>query len=51
MDLEDGLSEDEASAVALWNSPTFAADMARLTSARADFAEAARPDNPRVTLQ
>lgn len=51
VELQDGLSEDEASAVALWNSPTFAADMARLTSARADFAEAARPDNPRVTLQ
>ena len=51
VDLADGLSEDEASALALWNSPTFAADMARLTSARADFAEAARPDNPRLTLQ
>ncbi|MCB9593609.1 MAG: TolC family protein [Sandaracinaceae bacterium] len=47
--LEDGLDEDEVVALALWNSPTFAADMARLRAATADFDEAARIDNPRIS--
>ncbi|MEZ4339333.1 MAG: TolC family protein [Sandaracinaceae bacterium] len=49
--LEDGVDEDEAVAIALHASPAFLADMARLTSATADFEEAARIDNPRLGAQ
>ena len=50
VDLSDGLDEDEAVALALAHSPTFAADLARLHSARADFQEAARVTNPRLSI-
>jgi len=46
VDLADGLSADEAVAVALWNSPAFQADLARLGFARADLAEAGVLPNP-----
>src|SRR5712692_10040857 len=38
--LADGLSEDAAVAVALWNNATFHADLAALGIARADLVEA-----------
>lgn len=44
------LDEDEAVALALAHSPRFAADLARLDLARADFREAARLSNPRASL-
>lgn len=49
-EVEAGLDEDRAVALALANSPAFAADLARLRAARADFDEAARVSNPRVSL-
>lgn len=48
--IDDGLDEDEAVVLALAHSPTFAADMARLRAARADFEEAARVSNPQLSL-
>lgn len=42
----DGLSADEAVAIALWNSPSMRADLARLLSAEADLAGAKRIANP-----
>jgi cobalt-zinc-cadmium efflux system outer membrane protein len=44
--LDDGLSEDEAVAVALWNNAQFQADLTRLGFARADLVEAGRLRNP-----
>lgn len=44
--LEDGLSEDEAVAVALWNNPQFRADMADLAVARAGLVDAGLLPNP-----
>ncbi len=46
--IDDGLNEDEAVAVALWNSPAFAADLERLSLATADFRQASRIDNPQL---
>ena len=46
----DGLSEDEAVAVALWNNPRFQADLASLGLARADLVEAGMIRNPLLTL-
>lgn len=48
--LADGLDEDEAVALALWQSPTYGADLMRLKAATADFAAASRIDNPRLSL-
>jgi len=48
--LTDGLSEDEAVMVALWNSPGFQADLAQLSTARADLAEAGTLPNPMLTM-
>ena len=48
---DDGLDEDEVVDVALAESPAYAADLARLRSAQADFDEAARLTNPRLSLQ
>lgn len=48
--LADGLDEDEAVSVALWNSPSFQADLAQLAVARADLAEAGALPNPMLTL-
>lgn len=48
--LTDGLDADEAVSVALWNSPGFQADLAQLSTARADLAEAGSLPNPMLTM-
>lgn len=48
--LDDGLSEDEAVAVALWNNPLLQADLTALGLARADLIEAGQLRNPNLTL-
>jgi outer membrane protein, heavy metal efflux system len=48
--LDDGLSEDEAVAVALWNNAAFQADLTALGFARADLIEAGQLRNPILTL-
>lgn len=48
--LTDGLSEDEAVAIALWNNPAFQADLTALGFARADLLEAGQLRNPMLTL-
>lgn len=48
--LEDGLSQDEAVAVALWNNAQFQADLAALGFARADLIEADMLANPVFSL-
>lgn len=48
--IEDGLTRDEAVAVALWNSPAFQATLADLGIARADLAEAGLLRNPILSL-
>lgn len=48
--LDDGLSEDEAVAVALWNNPSLQADLTALGLARADVIEAGQLRNPNLTL-
>lgn len=44
--LDDGLTPDEAAAIALWNNAQFQADMAGLGFARADLIEAGMLANP-----
>lgn len=46
VDLADGLSDDEAVALALWNNAAFHADLAALGLARADLVEAGLLKNP-----
>ncbi len=48
--LEDGLSEDEAVAIALWNNATLHADLAVLGLARADLLDAGLLRNPLLNL-
>lgn len=48
--LTDGLSEDEAVALALWNSPAFGATLTTLGFARADLQEAGFLRNPIFSL-
>lgn len=48
--LEDGLSEDEAVAVALWNNAALHADLSLLGLARADLIEAGLLRNPLLSL-
>ena len=48
--LEDGLSEDEAVAIALWNNPAFQTELTRLGIARADLADARFLRNPIFSL-
>lgn len=48
--LDDGLSEDEAVAIALWNNAAFQADLTSLGFARADLIEAGQLRNPFLTL-
>jgi len=48
--LEDGLSEAEAVAVALWNNADFHGDLAQLGVARADLLEAGLLPNPVLSL-
>ncbi len=48
--LDDGLAEDEAVAIALWNNAQFQADLVALGFARADLIEAGLLRNPLLTL-
>ena len=48
--LADGLSEDDAVAIALWNNAAFQADLTALGFARADLIEAGQLRNPMLTL-
>ena len=48
--LEDGLTADEAVAIALWNSPSFQLVLADLGLARADLVEAGLLRNPVLSL-
>ena len=48
--VDDGLSEDEAVAIALWNNPALQAELAALGLARADVIEAGQLRNPNLTL-
>ena len=50
MNLEDGVTQEEAVAVALWNSPSFQATLSDLGVARADLAEAGLLRNPILSL-
>jgi len=48
--LDNGLTEEEAVSVALWNNPIFQADLADLGVARADLVQAGLLRNPVLTL-
>jgi cobalt-zinc-cadmium efflux system outer membrane protein len=48
--LDDGLTEDESVAIALWNNPALQAEMTALGVARADVIEAGQLRNPSLTL-
>jgi cobalt-zinc-cadmium efflux system outer membrane protein len=48
--LDDGLSQDEAVAIALWNNAQFQADLAALGFSRADLIEAKMLPNPVFSL-
>jgi len=48
--LDDGLAEDEAVAIALWNNAQFQADLAGLGFARADLIESGLLRNPVLSL-
>lgn len=50
VDLQDGLSQREAVAIALWNNPQFEADLADLGFARAELAQAGALQNPFLAL-
>ncbi len=50
MSLEDGLTEDEAVAIALWNNAQFQADLVMLGLARADLKQAGMLSNPLLSL-
>jgi outer membrane protein, heavy metal efflux system len=50
VDLADGVTQEEAVAIALWNSPSFQATLADLGIARADLAEAGLLRNPIFAL-
>ena len=50
VNLGDGLTQDEAVAIALWNSPSFQATLADLGVARADLVEAGLLRNPVFSL-
>lgn len=50
VDLDDGLSQEEAVAIALWNNPQFGADLAELGFARAELAKAGTLQNPFLSL-
>jgi cobalt-zinc-cadmium efflux system outer membrane protein len=50
IDLKDGLTQQEAVAIALWNSPSFQATLVDLGIARADLAEAGLLRNPIFSL-
>ena len=50
VNLADGLTQEEAVAIALWNSPSFQATLVDLGIARADLAEAGLLRNPILSL-
>ncbi len=47
---DDGLTEDEAVAIALWNNPELQAELTSLGLARADLIQAGQLSNPSLTL-
>ncbi|MBN1559691.1 TolC family protein [candidate division KSB1 bacterium] len=49
VDLSDGVSEDEAIALALWNNPQFLSDLTELGYARADLIQAGMLLNPALS--
>jgi cobalt-zinc-cadmium efflux system outer membrane protein len=48
--VDDGLSQDEAVAIALWNNAQFQADLSQLGLAKADLQEAGMIKNPALSL-
>lgn len=48
--LDDGVTEDEAVAIALWNNPSLQADLTALGLARADVIQAKQLANPQLTM-
>src|SRR5262245_21111652 len=48
--LDDGLTQDEAVAVALWNNPDFQVQLADIGFARADLLEAGLLQNPILSV-
>ena len=48
--LGDGLSRDEAVAIALWNNPTLRVELTRIDAAQANLSGAKRPTNPSLRL-
>lgn len=44
--VDDGLSQDEAVAIAIWNSPRLRADLTTIAIAEGNVADARRPSNP-----
>ncbi len=48
--LDDGVTEDEAVAIALWNNPSLQAEMTALGLARADVIQAGLLANPQLTM-
>jgi cobalt-zinc-cadmium efflux system outer membrane protein len=50
VNLTDGLTQDEAVAIALWNNPDFQVQLANLGFARADLVEAGLLQNPVLSL-
>jgi cobalt-zinc-cadmium efflux system outer membrane protein len=48
--IDDGLTEDEAAAIAVWNNAQFRADLVHLGFARADLIEAGMLRNPVFSL-
>ena len=49
VDWDDGLSEEEAIAIGLWNNPAYQELLADLQITRADIIQAAQLQNPQVT--
>ena len=50
VNIADGLTQDEAVAIALWNNPDFQVQLANLGFARADLVEAGLLQNPVLSL-
>ena len=50
VNISDGLTQDEAVAIALWNNPDFQVQLANLGFARADLVEAGLLQNPVLSL-
>lgn len=50
VDLDDGLSADEAVAIAVWNSPNLRANLGLLAGAEGELVDARRPSNPTLRV-